>query len=442
MERPETRYVAVGDADVAYQVFGQGSPDVLFCYGLGSHIDYFWDLEFLDDAWSRIATTNRSILFDRRGTGTSDPVPRDVLATWEEWAEDLGAVLDVVGSKNAVIMASMEAGAIAILYAALHPERVSGLILINTAARFVVGDDYPIGYAPEALDSLLALIAAGWGTVEFAALATPGWAWNKELVTAVARQLRASATPRTAAEQYGYLLRHLDVRPALDLIQVPTLVLHVRESPIIPFELGRYLAEHISGAELVEIPGGDVGVPHPQVIDEMIEFLTGERPEIEVERLLTTMMFTDIVGSTEQAASLGDRRWRSMLDAHDRAVRDQLRRFRGREVKTTGDGFLISFDGPARGIRCAQAINESMRQLGIDVRTGLHTGECEVRGDDLGGLAVHIAARVGALAGSGEVLVSGTVKDLVVGSGIEFNDRGEHELKGVPGAWKLFAVTG
>ena len=441
MERPETRYVAVGDADVAYQVFGQGAPDVLFCYGLGSHIDYFWDLEFLSDAWSRISANNRSILFDRRGTGASDPVPRDVLATWEEWAEDLGAVLDVVESQNAVIIASMEAGAIAILYAALHPKRVSGLILINTAARFVVDDDYPIGYAPETLDSLLALIAAGWGTVEFTALVTPGWAWNKELITGVARQLRASATPRTAAEQYGYLLRHLDVRPALGLVQAPTLVLHVRESPVIPIELGHYLADHIAGAQLVEIPGGDVGVPHPQVVEEMIVFLTGERPEIEVERILTTMMFTDIVGSTEQAASLGDRRWRSMLDAHDRAVRDQLGRFRGREVKTTGDGFLISFDGPARAIRCAQAINEAIGQLGIEVRTGLHTGECEVRGDDLGGLAVHIAARVGALAASGEVLVSGTVKDLVVGSGIRFNDRGEHQLKGVPGAWKLFAVT-
>jgi class 3 adenylate cyclase len=442
VERPETKYVAVGDADVAYQVFGHGAPDVLFCYGLGSHIDYFWDLEYLVDAWSRISANNRSILFDRRGTGASDPVPRDVLPTWEEWAEDLGAVLDAVGSEQAVIIASMEAGAIAVLYAALHPERVSGLILLNTAARFLVGDDYPIGHTPEALEGLLALIAAEWGTAEFAALATPGWMWNKELMTAVARQLRASATPRTAAEQYGYLLRHLDVRPALGLIQAPTLVLHVRESPFIPIELGRYLADHISGADFVELPGGDVGVPQPEVAEKFLEFLTGERPEIEAERILTTMMFTDIVGSTEQAASLGDRRWRSVLDSHDRAVRDRLRRFRGSEVKTTGDGFFASFDGPARAIRCGMAINEAMRELGIQVRMGLHTGECEVRGDDLGGLAVHIAARVGALAGPGEVLVSGTVEDLVIGSGIKFVDRGEHELKGVPGAWRLSAVAG
>jgi len=440
VERPETRYVAVGDADVAYQVFGQGSPDVLFCYGLGSHIDYFWDLEQLADSWTRIASNNRSILFDRRGTGASDSVPRAVLPTWEEWAEDLGAVLDAVGSEHAVLIASMEAGAIALLFAALHPERVNGLVLINTAARFVADDDYPIGFAPDALETLLGLIAASWGTTEFVSLASPGWAWDKKLMTSIARQLRASATPRTANDQYGYLLRHLDVRPILPLIQAPTVVLHVGESPFIPVELGRYLAEHITGASFVEVPGGDVGLPHPLVHDEIIEFLTGERPDVEVDRVLTTVMFTDIVGSTEQAASLGDQRWRSLLDNHDRTVRDQLRRFRGNEIKTTGDGFVASFDGPARAIRCAGAIREATESLGLWLRTGLHTGECEVRGDDLSGLAVHIAARVGAKASAGEVLVSSTVKDLVIGSGIDFADRGEHELKGVPGAWRLFAV--
>jgi class 3 adenylate cyclase len=204
--------------------------------------------------------------------------------------------------------------------------------------------------------------------------------------------------------------------------------------------MGRYLAEHIAGARFVEIPGGNVGLPHPLVHDEIVQFLTGERPDVEIERVLTTVMFTDIVGSTEQAASLGDQRWRSLLDNHDRTVREQLRRFRGSEIKTTGDGFVTSFDGPARAIRCATAIREATERLGLRLRTGLHTGECEVRGDDLGGLAVHIAARVGARATAGEVLVSSTVKDLVIGSGIDFADRGEHELKGVPGAWRLFAV--
>jgi class 3 adenylate cyclase len=256
------------------------------------------------------------------------------------------------------------------------------------------------------------------------------------------KAIRFSATPRTAAAQYDYILRN-DVRQALPLIQTPTLVLHVRDNALVPIAHGRYLAEHIHGATLVELPGGDsTTTPELYVIaDEVAEFLTGERPVIEVERVLTTVVFTDIVGSTTRAASLGDHRWRSLLDSHDRAVRDQLRRFRGREINTTGDGFVASFDGPARAIRCAQAISEATRQLGIELRVGLHTGECEIRGDDLGGLAVHIAGRVQASARPGEIVVSGTVKDLVVGSGIEFIDRGDHELKGVPGSWKLFAVT-
>jgi class 3 adenylate cyclase len=251
-------------------------------------------------------------------------------------------------------------------------------------------------------------------------------------------------TPRTAAAQYDYILRSLDVRAALPLIEVPTLVLHVRESLFVPIEHGRYLAEHIKGARFLELPGGDLGISPglSRIAGEAAEFLTGKRPLTEVDRILTTVLFTDIVGSTARAATLGDHSWRSLLDAHDRAVREQLRHFRGREVNTTGDGFLASFDGPARAIRCAQAIGETTGKLGIEPRMGLHTGECEIRGDDLGGLAVHIAARVGALATPGEVLVSGTVKDLVVGSGIAFADRGEHALKGVPGVWKLFAVEG
>jgi class 3 adenylate cyclase/pimeloyl-ACP methyl ester carboxylesterase len=442
MDRPETRYVAVGDADVAYQVFGQGSPDVLFCYGLGSHIDYFWDLGYLDEAWTKISSHNRSILFDRRGTGASDPVPNDVPPTWEEWADDLGAVLDAVGSQEAVLVANLEAGAIAVLFAALHPERVSGLVLVNSAARFLADDDYPIGFAPEAVETLLAVIAAGWGTIDFVGLTSPGWAWNKEIVTSVARQLRASATPRTAAAQYGYILRHLDVRPSLEFVQAATLVLHVRESSFVPMVFGRYLAGHIAGARFVEVPGGDIGVPDPLVFEEIIEFLTGERREVEANRILTTVMFTDIVGSTKRAVVEGDQRWRGVLDEHDRVVRDKLRRFRGREVNTTGDGFVVSFDGPARAIRCAAEIRDATKALSIDLRVGLHTGECEVRGDDLGGLAVHIAARVGSIARPGEVLVSRTVADLVAGSGIEFHDRGEHDLKGVPGSWRLFALQG
>jgi class 3 adenylate cyclase len=250
------------------------------------------------------------------------------------------------------------------------------------------------------------------------------------------------ATPKNAAAIFRYFLENLDAREALPLIQVPTLVLHAKDNLDFSIEEGRYLADHIAGARFVELPGGDGTVfTSAPALEEIAEFVTGERPEVEVDRILTTLLFTDIVGSTERAASLGDQAWRSLLDAHDRTVRDNLRRFRGKEINTTGDGFLASFDGPARAIRCALAISESTKQLGIDLHLGLHTGECEVRGDDLGGLAVHIAARIGSLARPGEVLVSGTVKDLVVGSRIDFVDRGEHELRGVPGTWKLYGAV-
>jgi class 3 adenylate cyclase/pimeloyl-ACP methyl ester carboxylesterase len=383
----------------------------------------------------------RVILFDRRGTGASDGVPRGSTPTWEEWAEDLGAVLDAAESEQAVVMATLEAGAIAVLFAAMHPERVKALILFNTAARYMSAGDYPIGAAPEAVDALVDLVATGWGTPGFQALVSPGIAGDDRRLARMATMVRASATPRTAAAQYDYILRSLDVRRALPLIQAPTLILHVPDNPLVPIELGRYLAKNIRGASFVELPGADLGVDN-SVMAETYEFLTGARPDIEVDRILTTVLFTDIVGSTEHAATLGDQKWRNLLDAHDHTVRDQLRRFRGKEINTTGDGFVASFDGPARAIRCAQAIGEATSSLGVELRVGLHTGECQVRGDDLGGLAVHIAARVGALAAPGEVLVSGTIKDLVVGSGIAFGDRGEHELKGVPGSWKLFAVEG
>jgi class 3 adenylate cyclase len=265
---------------------------------------------------------------------------------------------------------------------------------------------------------------------------------DAEWIRFTSKVIRSSSTPRTAAAQFNYILRN-DVRQALPLIQAPTLVLHPRDSALVSATHGRYLAEHIDGATFVELPGGDsTTTPELYVIaDEIAEFLTGERPVVEIERLLTTVVFTDIVESTARAVSLGDQRWHALLDAHDHTVRDQLRRFRGREINTTGDGFVASFDGPARAVRCAQAISEAAEKLGIELRIGLHTGECEIRGTDLGGIAVHIAARVGALAGPGEIVVSGTVKDLVMGSGIEFVERGEYELKGVPGTWKLFAVA-
>src|ERR1700704_5992104 len=335
MDRPEVRYVAVGDADVAYQILGDGPLDLLFCYGLGSHIEFNWHVPVIAEFLDRLASLFRLIIFDRRGTGASDGVPRNAVPTLEEWTEDMAAVLDAAGSERAAILATLDTGPIAILYTAMHPERVGALVLLNAAARFIEAEDYPIGVSPDAIDALVEGVASGWGTPEFLALANPSADW--EFLHLTSQVLRASAPPRTAAAQYNAVLRN-DVRQALPLIRVPTLVLHVKEQPLSPVEYGRFLAEHIESATFVELPGGDLSfTPANHVVaDEVAEFLTGERPVIEVERILTTVLFTDIVRSTERAASLGDERWRSLLDAHDRAVREQLRRFRGREINTNG----------------------------------------------------------------------------------------------------------
>jgi class 3 adenylate cyclase len=443
-EVPETRYVAVGDADVAYRVLGEGPIDLLYFFGLGSHIELIWDLPYADRIQHQLASFSRLIHFDRRGTGASDGVPRGAQPTWEQWADDVGAVLDDAGSERTAIWAEVDAGPIAILFAATHPERVSALILSCSTARFLVADDYPIGMPPEVADAIVETIASMWGSDEFVRLTNPWLATDPSLIRAVKRMLRSAATPRTAAAQFRYIMTSVDVRAALESIQAPTLVIHTRDNSFVPMEHGRYLSEHIPTAKFIEFPGSGVYVdPEYQdaAFSEMAEFLTGERPVIEVDRVLTSIMFTDIVDSTERAVVLGDRQWRGLLDAHDRLVREELRRHRGREINTTGDGFVASFDGPARGIRCARTILAGARAVGIEVRAGLHTGECEVRGTDIGGLAVHVASRVAALAEPGQVLVTATVKDLVAGSGLYFADRGEHVLKGVPGAVRLFAVT-
>lgn len=435
---PKTRYVAVGDGDVAYQVVGEGPFDVLYFHGLGSHIEMLHLTPSFEEFLERLSSFARVIMFDRRGTGASDGVPRHAIPTVEESTDDVLAVLDAAGSERAAIIAAVDAAPVAVL-----PERVRAVILINAAARYLRDEDYLIGASVEEVDALVALLGATWGTHDFVRATNPGIE-DPFFLENTARWARLAATPRTAAAQFDYILRNLDVRHALPLVQAPTRVLHVRDSSIVPIEHGRYLADHIKGAKFVALPGGSLSMSPllGAVADETMELLTGERPTFEIDRVLTTMVFTDIVGSTERAASLGDRRWRSLLDAHDRAVRDQISRHRGREIETTGDGFFASFDGPARAIHCAQAIVEATGTLGLDLRAGLHTGEAEVRGDHLGGLAVHIAARVGVLAGAGEVLVSRTVKDLVIGSGIDFTDRGEHQLKGIPGSWNLFALAG
>ena len=328
---PQTRYVRVGEADVAYQVFGEGSPDYLYCYGLGSHLDLAWDLPGVAAFYRHLASFCRPIFFDRRGTGASGGL-RHEMPTWEEWAEDIGAVLDAVGSTEAVLGADLDAGPFAILYAALHPERVKALVLSNTAARYVRADDYPIGVEPNAVDALIELVATSWGTTQLTVFGNPSLSVDDPIAQRSARVARASATPRAAAAQYDYILRNLDVRQALPLIQVPTLVTHTSGNLIVPVELSRYLADHIEGASFLEVQGTDVGglsAPPIEDLEAIAEFITGERPRVEIESILTTALFTDIVDSTRKAAELGDRRWRSLLDSHDRLVRDQLVRFRG-----------------------------------------------------------------------------------------------------------------
>ncbi|MEY2417846.1 MAG: hypothetical protein QOG90_526 [Actinomycetota bacterium] len=442
MTRPETQYGAVGDADVAYQVIGDGPIDLVYCYGLGSHVEVFWDYEVTRNVLLRLASFSRLIFFDRRGTGASDSIRSDAFPTWEEWTDDLTAVLAAVDSERAAVLASNDATPIAMFYAAIHPERVSALVLVNAFVRYMWDEDYPIGADAASADALVDLVRDQWGTEDLSRLSNPSSQTNPEFATFVARIMRASATPRTATAQYERIFRN-DARKALPLIQAPTLVVHSRDNVLVPAAMSQYVADHIAHARYIEAPTGDIGIaPYMMdVADEIEEFLTGVRPAVPIERVLTTVLFTDIVSSTERAASLGDRKWRELLDSHDRVVREELRHFRGNEVNTTGDGFIASFDGPARAIRCGRAIAEATRDIGVDVRVGLHTGECEVRGDDLSGVAVHIAQRVSSLAQPGEVIVSSTMKDLVVGSELEFTDRGEHKLKSVPGNWRLFAVA-
>jgi class 3 adenylate cyclase len=441
MEPPQTRYVDVGGAEVAYQVVGQGPPDVVYVPGFGQ-VDLVWDIAPWASFLERLASFARLILLDRRGTGASDAIPDHAMPTWEEWADDVGAVLDAAGSERTWVLAENYGGPTGLLFTAMQPERVSGLILSNTTARRLMADDYPIGIAPEAVDEWVEMYGATWGTVEFALRTWPSRANDPEFGKWVAKYLRASATPKNAAAQIRYIIENLDARNALPLIHVPTLVLHTKDNPVYSIEEGRYLAEHIDRAKFVELPGGDIMVAaSPTAIDEIAEFLTGERPPVEVDRVLTTVLFTDIVASTERAAREGDRRWSELLSAHHEVVRSELRHFRGQEIDTAGDGFLATFDGPARAIRCACAIRDRVEGLELQIRAGLHTGEVELSDGGPRGLAVHIGARVGAAAGAGEVLISRTVADLVVGSGIELTDRGEHELKGVPGRWHLLAVT-
>ncbi|MFY9588548.1 MAG: adenylate/guanylate cyclase domain-containing protein [Actinomycetota bacterium] len=440
---PETRFARSGDVDIAYQVVGDGPIDLVQIGTLWWHLEYQWTDPGITRWISRLASFARFIMFDPRGTGMSDRVSDSALPTLEERMEDVSAVMDAAGSDRAALLVINHGGPLGSLFAATHPERTSHLVLYGTYSRFLSDVDYPFGPTAEEAEAFPEAVKRHWGRKPVALrFVSPTLAKDERFQKWWATLGRMSATP-SAVISLWKMACATDVRHVLPTIRIPTLVVHRTGDRMIPVEAGRFLAEHIPGARLLELPGNE-SIPWvgdmDSVVDEMEEFLTGVRRGREIDRVLATVLFTDIVGSTERASSVGDRAWRDLLDKHDSVVREELKRHRGREVKTTGDGVLATFDGPARAIRCAHAIVEALHGIGIEVRAGLHTGEIEIRGEDVGGIAVHIGQRVAGSAGPGEVLVSRTVVDLVAGSGLEFEDRGEHALKGVSGQWRLFAV--
>jgi class 3 adenylate cyclase len=439
---PETKYARLGGDRIAYQVVGDGPPDLVLTLNSFGHVDVGWEEPGYALFLRTLASFSRVILFDRRGTGASDPLPLGSLPPWESYGVDLAAVLDEVGSEQAAIMAQLDASPMAIFFAGTRPERTSALILANASAKYTAADDYPIGVPPDVAEALVAQLDQLWGT-EAMVLQVPSRADDERFRRWIAKAQRTVGSPRVV-QAYMRAMFEVDARPILPLIHAPTLVLHRSNVQFIPVQHGRYLAEHIPGAKLVELPGveGPLVWEMPELtLDRVQEFLTGVGRVAEPTRVLSTVLFTDIVGSTERVAALGDRRWREVLNVHDELARRLVEEFGGRLVKTTGDGILATFDGPGRAIRCAAALRDELAGVGVRIRAGLHTGEVELRDEDVGGIAVHIAARVMAAAAPGETLTSRTVQDLVVGSDIVLVDRGAHPLKGIAGPWQLYAVA-
>jgi len=429
--QPDTRYARSGDVHIAYQIFGDGPINLVVVPGFVSNIENYWDEPDLARWLHRLGSYARVAMFDKRGTGMSDRVAE--LPGLDQRMDDLRAVIDAAGMEQASVLAISEGGPLSVLFAATYPDRCRAMVLYGSFARA----------RKEFVTEFLSYIDQSWGTGGSLPIFAPSRANDPGFQRWWGRFERLGASPAAAAGLM-HMISQIDVSGILPSIRVPTLVIHRTEDRAIPVKRGRFLAEHIPGARYIELPGADhvffVGDNAGEIADAIQEFLTGSRAPVPVDRVLATVLFTDIVGSTEKAAALGDHRWRDLLENHHLTIRRNLARFRGHEVKTTGDGILATFDGPARGVRCACAIADEIRPLGIDIRAGLHTGECEMMDHDVGGIAVHIGARVASLAGAGEVLVSSTVKDLVAGSGLRFGDRGNQNLKGVPGEWHIYAV--
>ena len=437
----QTRYAKSGEISIAYQVFGAGDVNLVVIPGWASNVESYWTVPGIADFLSSLAEFARVIVLDRRGTGLSDPVVNP--PTLEERMDDVRAVIDAADCRRAAIWGISEGGPMAMMFAATYPDRVAALILYGTYARFSRSEDYPHGYPPEANVKWLSVVEASWGTGQTSRLFAPSKANDPDTQRDLARFERLAMSPGTARKLFA-LQTEVDVRHVLPAIRVPTLILHRKDDQPVRVANGRYLAERIAGAKYVELQGAD----HlwwfgdtDSVLAEVREFLTGERATPRADRILATILFCDIVDSTACAAALGDHDWKQLQSRFHALADEKLRHFRGRMLDTAGDGLYAAFDGPARAARCGAALAHGVEALGVRLRVGVHTGECEVLEDKYSGIAVHLGARVAALAKPGEVLVSSTVKDLVAGSGLRFEDRGEHVLKGVPGQWRLFAAV-
>jgi class 3 adenylate cyclase len=448
--KPETRYAKAADGvHIAYQVVGEGPIDLVFVMGWTSNVEALWEEPSLARFFSRLASFSRLIIFDKRGVGLSDRVSEKDFPTFETRMDDIRAVMDAGSSERALVFGVSEGGPLSLLFAATYPQRVLGLVVYGTAARFAWAPDFPWGSTDERWRDYMDRMDRSWGTREFAEWVVGDWGaptrvGDQALIEWLAGYTRRAASPG-AAMALSRMNREIDVRHALPAIHTPTLVLARTEDPDFDIEATRQMAAGIPGARLIEFPGDDhffwVG-DQDSLLDEVERFAKELRDEeAELDRVLATVLFTDIVGSTKRAAEMGDRRWRELLDGHHSRIRALLGRFRGREVDTAGDGFLATFDGPIRAIRCALSATDAVRDLGIEIRAGLHTGEIELDDGSIRGIAVHIGSRVAGMAEASEVLVSSTVRDLVAGSVLEFEDRGHHALKGVPGEWRLYRVV-
>ena len=438
---PETKFTRAGDVSIAYQAYGSGKRDLIVVPGWISNIELFWEEPRVARFFADLGRFSRVILFDKRGTGLSDRNTES--ATLEERMDDVRAVMDAVGSERASLLGYSEGGPMCCLFAVTYPERTDALILVGSYATMKPKPDHPWGRSEERQQSVHEGVVNNWGTPIGLEMRAPSVADDPQFQRWWSRYMRMSASPASALALLS-MNYEIDVRQLLSSIRVPTLVIHATGDRTIPIECGRYLAQHIPDAHLVELNTADhlpyVGCPE-EIANQVDEFLTGTRTPGTIDRVVKTVMFTDIVDSTALASELGDTRWVGLLEDHHATVRRELSVFRGQEIKTTGDGFHAAFDGPARAIQCACAVRDAVQALGVSIRVGLHTGECELVGSEVEGLAVHIAARVAATAAAGEVLVSRTVKDLVAGSGVRFADRGEHVLKGIPDQWQLFSVV-